>query len=115
MADQTAPGAGQEREPAGDATALLWAQLAERRLGGWRFERRPPVPPWVAEFACEEAALVIGLDAGAEGTDAGDLSRDRELAARGWRVLRFARAEVEGNLAGVLAALAAMLGRREAR
>lgn len=72
-----------ERDPAADAGERLWELLRDRRLGGYRFRREHPIPPWTADFACFCARLVV------EAGDGQDPARDRDFAASGWRVLRF--------------------------
>jgi very-short-patch-repair endonuclease len=69
------------------AERCLWDILRDRRLGGHKFRRQHPIPPWTADFACVEARLVIEVDGGEHG-DARDTARDRALASQGWRVLR---------------------------
>ena len=84
-----------ERERARDlrgfatvAERCLWNILRDRRLAGHKFRRQHPIPPWTADFACVEARLVVEVDGGQHGRGA-DAARDRDLAVRGWRVLRF--------------------------
>ena len=84
-----------ERERARDLRAAstavercLWDILRHRRLGGHKFRRQHPIPPWTADFACVEARLVIEVDGGQHGHER-DTARDRALASRGWRILRF--------------------------
>ena len=68
----------------------LWAILRDRRLDGWKFRRQHPMPPYVIDFYCDEARLVIELD-GSQHTEAveRDERRTRFLQAGGLRVLRF--------------------------
>src|SRR5947209_8061778 len=41
---------------------LLWYQLRGRRFGGYRFRRQHIIDPYIADFYCADATLVIELD-----------------------------------------------------
>jgi very-short-patch-repair endonuclease len=88
-----------------DAERKLWARLRHKQLNGIRFRRQQPVGPYVADFFCARAKLIIELDGGQHGTVDGstrDESRTRWLESRGYRVLRFWNNDVLHNMAGVL-------------
>lgn len=89
-----------------DAEARLWNALRDRRLGGWRWKRQVPFGPYILDFLCREAALVVELD-GAHHADqeAYDAGRTAWLERRGLRVLRFWNAEVREHRAAVCAAI----------
>ena len=99
--------------------ARLWSRLRDRRLGGFKVVRQCPVGPYVADFACREAKLVIELDGGQHADSARDRRRDAWLSSQAYRVLRFWNGEVTSNLPGVLetilAALSSPRGRGEGR
>ena len=85
------------------AESLLWAQLRDRRLGGYKFRRQWPIDRFYADFVCIEEKVVIELDGAAhELTFDRDAARDRRLGRVGFRVLRIPNDEVERNLGGVL-------------
>ncbi len=93
------------------AEALLWAELRAKRLGGHRFRRQDPIGPFIADFVCEAAKLIVELDGSQHGENADyDARRTSWLEGRGYRVLRFANVEVlrnlEGGLRSILGALA---------
>ncbi|MDO8377695.1 endonuclease domain-containing protein [Phenylobacterium sp.] len=72
------------------AEARLWHVLRARRLGGWKWRRQVPVGPYIADFLCLEAALVVELDGGQHSeTLAYDARRTAYLQAQGFRVIRF--------------------------
>src|SRR4051794_30808591 len=76
------------RELSTEAERRLWNLVRGRRLGGYKFRRQHPIPPWTVDFACVEARLIVEADGGQHGGEA-DAARDRGLVARGWRGLRF--------------------------
>src|SRR4030067_727078 len=42
-----------------DAVPRLWAQLPAPRLARWKFKRQQPIGPYIVDFVCFEARLVI--------------------------------------------------------
>jgi very-short-patch-repair endonuclease len=88
-----------------DAERLLWRHLRDRRLSGAKFRRQCSFGPYVADFYCDAAKLVIELDGGGHAQTQQaehDEARHRELKRRGIRQLRFWNNEVLQNLDGVL-------------
>jgi primosomal protein N' (replication factor Y) len=73
-----------------------------------------PIPPFIADFACVSARLVVEVDGGQHG-GAADAARDAALARAGWRVLRVWNSEVLGNPEGVLERIVAALGEAPSR
>jgi len=87
------------RVNATDAERILWSLLRGRRLA-LRFRRQQPIGPYIVDFFCPSAKLVIELDGGQHGMDgivAYDESRTRFLENKGYRVLRFWNGEVMTN------------------
>lgn len=87
------------------AEELLWECLRGRRLDGWRFRRQHVIGPYIADFFCYEARLVVELD-GCQHAQPEDIQRDTERSAafrsRGLRVLRFRNQDVLTRTADVL-------------
>lgn len=91
-----------------DAEHALWAQLRGRRLGDFKFKRQWSLGPYVADFCCWEASLVVEVDGGQHGEEE-DAARTKWLESQGYRVIRFWNNEVLTNLEGVLLAIIAAL------
>ncbi len=72
-----------------DAERRLWLRLRDGRLDGLKFRRQAPIGPYIADFACFEARLVVEVDGGQHAESKYDRMRDHELIGRGFRVLRF--------------------------
>jgi len=87
----------------------LWNELRDYKLG-WRFRRQFPIPPYIVDFACIEARLIIEVDGGQHARPGDHYLRDGELQREGWRVLRFWNNEILSNPQGVLRTIAEMLG-----
>ncbi|MBP6013261.1 MAG: DUF559 domain-containing protein [Alphaproteobacteria bacterium] len=90
------------------AEALLWTYLRRDAIDGFRIRRQHPIGPYVADFACTTARLVIEVDGATHGSEAQvahDAWRRAFFAAHGWREIRFTNGDVYGDLNGVLAAI----------
>jgi very-short-patch-repair endonuclease len=94
-----------------DAEHRLWYHLRDRRLLGFKFVRQAPIGPFVADFACREADLVVELDGGQHAGSQRDGQRTMVLAEHGYAVLRFWNDDVLGNTEGVLQAIAGHLAK----
>ena len=92
------------RTNATDAERRLWQALSRYRP---RFTRQLPIGPYVADFACRRARLIVEVDGGQHVESAHDARRTAALAADGWQVLRFWNNDVLGNLEGVVAVIVA--------
>jgi very-short-patch-repair endonuclease len=87
-----------------DAEKRLWKHLRAGQLDGFKFRRQHPIPPYIADFYCEAAKLVVELD-GSQHTQANDAARTRFLESAGLVVLRFWDNDVLLNTDGVLDAI----------
>ena len=71
---------------------MLWSLLRAGRLAHLQFRRQQPIGPYVVDFFCASAKLVIELDGSQHGADEAviaDATRTRFLETQGYRVLRF--------------------------
>ena len=83
------------------AERALWQILRGRQLGGLKFRRQVPVGPYIADFYCAEARLVVEVDGGQHADNRRDARRDTWMAGQGLTVLRFWNPEILGNPDGV--------------
>ena len=82
------------RNAATPAERRLWRRLARSQLGA-KFSRQMPVGPFFADFLCRELKLAVELDGVSHDLrPERDAARDRWFAGRGYRVLRFANADL---------------------
>jgi very-short-patch-repair endonuclease len=92
--------------------ALLWTELRANRLGGHHFVRQLPIGPYIADFACRKAKLVIELDGSQHAESRHDRRRDEFLRGEQWATLRFWNEDVVRRRAEVCQTiLAAIEGR----
>ena len=75
-----------------DAEQNLWRELRYMKLQGFHFRRQVPIGPYVADFICHSAKLIIELDGG-QHNEPEDIAYDRRrtswLGTQGYQVIRF--------------------------
>ena len=74
----------------------MWWRLRARRLGV-KFRRQHPIGPYIVDFPCCRAKLVVEID-GDMHEKAYDIRRDRWLESLGWRVMRLVLQEIDEGL-----------------
>jgi len=96
-----------------DAERKLWHCLRQKQLNGFHFRKQCPIGPYIADFACLDAKLIIEVDGGQHADNATDVARDAWLSERGYRTLRLWNNDVLGNIEGVAAKILEALGQLE--
>ncbi len=72
------------------AERTLWRHLRTKQVHGLRFRRQFPIGPFIVDFVCLKARLVIEVDGGQHAIDvAYDDARTRWLESQGFAVIRF--------------------------
>jgi very-short-patch-repair endonuclease len=87
-----------------NAERKLWVHLREFKRHGFHFRRQCAVGPYVADFLCYSARIIVEVDGGQHGEETGlahDRKRDDWFAENGYRVLRFWNNDVLANGDGV--------------
>ena len=86
-----------------DAEKKLWRAIRANQVFGAKFKRQVPVSPYIVDFYCEEANLIVEVDGGQhmERIEEDEV-RTQFLERRGNRVVRFTNIDVLTNLEGVL-------------
>jgi len=97
------------RRASTEAETRLWHHLRNRQLLGFKFRRQAPIARHVADFACEQARLVVELDGGQHADNAADAARTAAIEAAGYHVLRCWNHDVLANTDAVLEEIARML------
>jgi very-short-patch-repair endonuclease len=83
---------------------VLWRVL-RTRPAGLKFRRQHPAGPYVADFYCHEARLIVEIDGKAHNRGdrpMRDVARDMWFSERGLCVLRFAATDVLADLDSVV-------------
>jgi very-short-patch-repair endonuclease len=101
------------RRDSTDAERIMWSALRAHRLDGESFRRQTPIGPYVVDFVCSRARLIVEIDGGQHfeaGHEQRDVRRTAYLRGKGYQVLRFSNLDVLKNREGVLEAVVAALG-----
>lgn len=92
-----------------DAEQKLWGHLRGRRALGWKFRRQHPIGPFIVDFVCLEAGVIVEADGGQHAEAHRDASRDHYFHDRGFLVLRFWNHEILGDADAVFDRILAVL------
>jgi very-short-patch-repair endonuclease len=85
------------------AEGILWASLRSRRFADFKFRRQTPVGPFIVDFICKEARVIVELDGESHvGKEAADNERIAWFEAQGFAVIRVWNAEVYENFEKLL-------------
>lgn len=87
------------------AEIMLWGRLRRRAVEGCRFRRQHPIGPFIADFFCSEAGLIIELDGAVHDEEEQrqrDRLRDLAMEDHGLRMLRIKNKEVLTGMEGVV-------------
>jgi very-short-patch-repair endonuclease len=87
------------------AETLLWRYIKAGHLNGPQFRRQAPMGPYIVDFVCHAAKLIIEIDGASHDFESRvrrDQVRDRWLGSRGFQILRFTDSDVLSSLEGVL-------------
>src|SRR5947207_4152034 len=88
------------RANATNSESIVWKHLRTLETDGTHFRRQVPIGPYVADFACLAARLIIEID-GSHHAEEPNKTRDEErtrlLEAEGYRLLRFWNNDIRQN------------------
>jgi very-short-patch-repair endonuclease len=86
------------------AERALWFELRRLPIPDSHFRRQTPMGPFIVDFVCHGAKLVVEVDGSAHDDPAralGDVERQAWLEGRGYRVVRFTNKQVLASPAQV--------------
>jgi very-short-patch-repair endonuclease len=76
------------RQQCTDAELRVWYYLRAKRTLSLKWRRQYPIPPYVADFYCHQARLVVELDGGQHDAEQ-DLRRTDYIRSQGIEIIRF--------------------------
>jgi very-short-patch-repair endonuclease len=88
-----------------DVERKLWYALRGRRFAGFKFRRQQPIGPYVVDFVCFDAGVVVELDGSQHSLPenaTADEVRTAWLKSQGFRVKRYWNHALNENFDGVL-------------
>lgn len=97
------------------AEALFWSQVRAGRLSGHKFKRQVPITPYIVDFLCPSARLIVELDGEPHETAERrerDAARDAWLRGQDFEIMRFTNEAFLGNPQRGLDAVLAAIARR---
>ncbi|MGF3023418.1 endonuclease domain-containing protein [Methylobacterium aquaticum] len=97
------------------AEALFWSLARAGRLSGHKFKRQVPITPYIVDFLCPSARLIVELDGEPHETAERrnrDATRDTWLRSQSFEIMRFSNEAFLGNPQLALDAVLATVERR---
>jgi len=76
------------RKQSTDAELRLWYYLRAKRTLSLKWRRQHPIPPYIVDFYCHQAKLVVELDGGQHEVDV-DSRRTTYIRSQSIEVIRF--------------------------
>jgi very-short-patch-repair endonuclease len=93
------------RKNQSDAEMRLWKFLRSGNFLGLRFRRQKIIGPYIVDFFCSKARLIVELDGGQHSEPEAikyDLARTKFFKSNGYKVIRFWNKEFLSNTQGAL-------------
>ena len=95
--------ARENRHRQSPAETKLWKALRNHNLDDYKFRRQHPIGPYIVDFYCHEANLVIELDGRSHDAQMEyDAARTAWLESQGCRVIRFSNVQVKQDIVSVV-------------
>jgi very-short-patch-repair endonuclease len=97
------------RRASSEAERRLWRYLRAHRFDGYKFRRQVVIAPYIVDFVCLEAMLIIEADGGQHSEQQAYAQRRTALLeGMGYRVLRFWNHEILRETEAVLEQIASV-------
>ena len=108
--------AKQNRKEPTEEENIIWQELRNRQVDGFKFRRQHPIAGYIPDFVCLEAKLVVEIDGEyhsyKEQQDF-DTARQEWLKEHGFEMIRFTNLEVNKYLPAVLKKIAEELSKNK--
>jgi very-short-patch-repair endonuclease len=89
------------RQQSTDAELRLWYYLRAKRTLSLKWRRQHPIPPYIADFYCHQAKMVVELDGG-QHDELRDAKRTAFIRSQGIELIRFWNHDVLLNTEAVI-------------
>ncbi len=97
--------AKQNRKDANVEEDIIWQEIRDRKIAGYKFRRQHPVAGYIPDFVCLEKKLIIEIDGEYHDDDEQkiyDTGRENWLNEQGFTMIRFTNYAVNNSLKNVL-------------
>lgn len=84
---------------------IIWQEIRNRNIGGFKFRRQHPVAGYIPDFVCLEKRLIVEIDGEYHNNEEQkifDKGREDWLKEQGFTMIRFTNDQVNNNLKTVL-------------
>ena len=84
---------------------IIWQEIRNRNIGGYKFRRQHPIAGYIPDFVCLEKKLIIEIDGGYHNEPDQkifDKAREQWLNEYGFTMMKFTNEDVKNNLKVVL-------------
>ncbi|MFP5041833.1 leucine--tRNA ligase [Parasediminibacterium sp. JCM 36343] len=95
----------ENRKNATEAEAILWNEVRNRKINGFKFRRQHPIAGYIPDFVCLEQKMIVEIDGGYHDEieqQKFDEARAGWLAEHGYTMLRFTNEEILNQLPSVI-------------
>ncbi len=83
------------RQRSTDAERMLWQHLRAHRMEGYKFRRQFVIEPYIVDFVCLQARLIVEADGGQHLEQMeDDLKRSTFLESMDYKIMRFWNHEI---------------------
>ena len=90
---------------------LFWSHVRNRKLGGWKFRRQASIGPYIVDFLCAKAHLIIELDGDSHAFQPEyDVRRDAFIRKQGYTIIRIENHNIHESLHAILQDIMNVLG-----
>ena len=87
-----------------EAEEILWNELKNKKLGGYKFRRQHPILKYILDFYCHKVKLGVELDGdihNSKGQKFYDQDRTENINKYNIEIIRFHNDEIKNNLSTV--------------
>ncbi len=88
-----------------EAERRLWAMLRNKRFVDYKIKRQQIIAPYIVDFICFDARVIIEADGSQHADNRQDARRDVFLRAQGFEMLRLWNSEILANRDGISEAI----------
>jgi leucyl-tRNA synthetase len=97
------PKARELRKEDTHAESIIWDQVRNRKLGGYKIRRQHAIGKYIVDFVCLEKKLVIEIDGSIhDNSTEEDKIREEDIKLNGYQIIRFRNQEVFKDIDSVL-------------